>query len=741
MQSFIAKGPAHHALYGRWRMRRWLSTLLPPRSMSDRAFLGTFNLGRPDLSTVAQSLAGGRTDSALRHLAEHFRARATPHLFVTAGGQLGSAALADPRQKATTIHLADEICDNQFHFRGRTVRFEGAVDWRHSPDGNPDWTWDLNRHAYFEQLGRAYAYTADERYARKYRELLLDWLVHNPPGVRQPNWASVFEVAFRINVWLWTYDYFRASFYADELWLRSLLEGLWAHGYFLETHLEYHVPNNHLLLEAKALAMLGVAFPEFRQATRWKKRGLSLAFQQIRSQIEPDGVHSERAAHYHRVVAGELLELLVLLDNNDVPVPDDVRLAFERMLAFELWITKPDGSLPLLGDSSLEDTHWRFLATRGGPAFLFRPDLKGVAPEPAEAELWLLGPGRIRRWADASPITPTALGSRSFVTGGYYIMRHGNGPAAAHLVFDAAPFGDRRVPGHGHADALSLELYADHQTWLVDPGVYSTHAAPAWRNFFRGTRAHNTVVVDGQDQSLLVGTRGVYRPARVTLHRWWSSADIDWVDASHHGYERLAHPITHRRHIVFIKPDCWVVFDVLSGTGRHCFELLYHFLPEHQIDLGLGAARVSGEGDRTLCLAWLAPSGTKAEVVVGATNPIQGWVALHSGTKQAAPTLQLRHDGEAPVTFCTVIRLAAAGATAPVCVSPFPIQRATSPNLADSCQLSSIMIDAETNRDYLIVDHELCQGEESFAGYPHAGALLYVRQDCRTHEVLRCVSA
>jgi hypothetical protein len=737
----LAKGPGYHYIYGRWqlgnRLQRMLHISFSPNTM---AFLTELDPQVPELPEVEQAVRTGGADSALADLMAHFRTRDFPTFFFSHRDKEEIVSRVGGDQRTATIRAADEICQNIFHFRGEEpVQFKAGVDWAYRPRGNIDWTWDLNRHVYFETLGRAYAYTDDERYALKLCELLRDWLANNPAGVNQPNWNSVFEVAFRINTWIWAFYCVRSSAAFDDETLLAFLKGLLAHGRYLDTNLELHVRNNHLLLEAKALAALGVLFPEFKRAKRWQQCGLKILYRQIREQVCPDGVHGERATHYHRVIAGELLELLVLLENNDVPVPADIHEAFGRMVEFELWIGKPNGSIPLFGDSALEDTHLRFSAARAGPAFLRRDDLRPIAPRLDEASVWLLGAERVERYLDASA-APLVLGSRAFPEGGYFVMRSGQGLEALYLAFDCGPFGYRPTPNHGHADALSFDLYAFGQTLLVDPGVYSTHLGRDWRNFFRGSRAHNTVVVDDQDQSILLDAQRVYRPARTTLYQWISNDHFDFVAGSHDGYERLSEPITHHRQVLFVKPEYWVIIDWLTGQGTHCFDLYFHLMPgaHSQLDQRSKALYTGNGTWPGLAIVPLAPADMEAYVIHGTTSPIQGWVSFLSGEKQPAPVLCHRRVAMAPVHFCTLLYPRRAEDSASPVVLPLAVKR-DGRRTSAAHHLTSLQIKTDTHVDYLIIEQEPTKTSKYFLGYETDAQITYLRHRPKDGKLVKAI--
>ncbi len=66
---------------------------------------------------------------------------------------------------------------------------------------------------------------------------------------------------------------------------------------------------------------------------------------------------------------------------------------------------------------------------------------------------------------------------------------------------DGGPHGYLSIAAHAHADALSVEVRYGGVDILADPGTYCYHGEPEWRSYFRSTIAHNTVELDGQNQS------------------------------------------------------------------------------------------------------------------------------------------------------------------------------------------------------------------------------------------------
>ncbi len=620
LRYFLSRGLAYHLVYLRWRMARLVQRLLPPDYVPE---LRPVNEGKePDFLFEPDDVAD-------------------------------LISKVPPTERQCTIDRANAVCRGEFSFRGRdAVVFEGAVDWRLDVAGNPDWRWDLNRHGFFEDLGRAWRYTGDARYGERFAELVRDWIAVNPPEPGARNWTAPFEVAFRINSWLWAWHLFRDCRSIDDATRALLRQGIATHCEFLYRNLELNARNNHLLLEAKALHFGALLLPEYPRSGRWKRRAEKHLWREIRHQFTTDGVHREMSTHYHRVVAGELLEWHLLMLRQRREIPGFVAERIRRMAKVDYEIRRPDGTLPLFGDSSETDTYARFSAAVAGPQ-VFGFDTHVLAPATVdEASVWRLC------HRDRRERSPSAFTSRAFPAGGYYLMRSGGSlDSAMQMVIDAGPFGLDLDPHHGHADALSFDLHAMGRPWLVDSGVYSTHASWEWRRYFRGTASHNTVRIDGEDQSRLIDSRRATNLARVTCHRWSTRGDeLEIFDASHDGYMRLPEPARHRRVVWFVRDRFWLIADVIDGQGQHRLESNLHCPDDVSVSsIANLAFRLASPDGKSFGVIAGSQAPFDAELVQGADNPVQGWRSRNSGDLRPAPTISYRAACALPATLYTLL--------------------------------------------------------------------------------------
>ncbi|HKU26976.1 MAG TPA: heparinase II/III-family protein, partial [Candidatus Sulfotelmatobacter sp.] len=194
-----------------------------------------------------------------------------------------------------------------------------------------------------------------------------------------------------------------------------------------------------------------------------------------------------------------------------------------------------------------------------------------------EEAIWLLGSAGIEflRRNPAGSAPPT---SYVFPDGGIYVIA-GSGPVPPQMIIDAGPQGTGHS-GHGHADALSVKLSFAGRRWLVDSGTFCYISPDDERNRFRGTRAHNTLAVDGLDQAQPQGPFAWDFIPTTKVEHYTSAPTFTFFAASHSGYERLPHAVRHRRFVFQYDRNSYLIRDVAQGQGMHLLETSWHFAPD-----------------------------------------------------------------------------------------------------------------------------------------------------------------
>ena len=255
------------------------------------------------------------------------------------------------------------------------------------------------------------------------------------------------------------------------------------------------------------------------------------------------------------------------------------------MLEFVHGIMDAGGNVPMLGDAddgyavrlSNEPNFCPYRSLLATGAILFeRPDFAVKSGRLDDKTRLLTGGRNWHELADRSEITATRK-QQGFPDGGYYILGQDfDSKREISLLVDSGPLGYLSIAAHGHADALAVCLSVAGREFLVDPGTYTYHGKPDWRRYFKGTRAHNTVCVDGQDQSEWGGSFLWTRHAEARCTKFAIAPEGDMFDGEHDGYSRLADPLIHRRRIK--RDGCrFDIRDTLECRGVHRVERCWHF--------------------------------------------------------------------------------------------------------------------------------------------------------------------
>lgn len=498
---------------------------------------------------------------------------------------------------------------------------DGRIEFLHSgsllPPGAVDWAaadrpklWRYNLH-YFDYLHWP-VYTPEFKAG-----LITDWIRRNPVG--QGDGWEPYPLSLRTVNWI------KSALTSGEWrseWDPSLAYQLAT----LERNLEYHLLANHLLKNGKALVFGGLYF-QGPDADRWLKTGLAIMTSEATEQILPDGGHFERSPMYHCIVLEDLLDVVNLIRSNPglVPPAAEATLAAAAVRArdFLVAITAGDGRIPLFNDAAF-----------------------GIAAEPGG----LLAYGRQvlgEATTIAAEAAPTADPTRICCPDtGYFGYRDGG----ESFIIDCGPIGPDYQPGHAHCDTLSYELCLDGHRVVVDTGVLDYEVGPS-RQQVRGTAAHNTVRVDGEEQSEIWGAFRVARRARpvTAVLGPWQGNRLEFR-GSHDGYRRLPGRMLHERRVVVERGRSWSVFDRITGTGgaSHRAESYVHLDPSCTVEPLPGAPGnpprfiIRQQGNESLQLLLTVTCGSTASLVAGYTFP-------EFGLRQANQTLIIEQQGVLPL--------------------------------------------------------------------------------------------
>jgi hypothetical protein len=533
--------------------------------------------------------------------------------------------------------------------------------------GDIKYLWEPNRHLELVTLAQAWHLTREERYALGCRTLLDSWF-SQCPYPRGVNWCVSLEHAVRLVNWSFAWFLLGGEAAvifegeAGQAFRQRWLESIYQHCHFIPRHWSRHSSaNNHLLGEATGLLVGTLTWPLWRESAEWTRQARAELEREALAQTFADGVNKEQAIWYHHAVADMMLVAGLVARANDRDFGKEYWGRLEVMLEFIASVMDVGGNVPLIGDAD-EGVLVRFAPEQGGAgpavgapaadadvfrsllatgAVLFeRPALKAKSGVFDDKSRWLLGDAGAAAYAriDASRAFPVR---RAFPEGGYFILGEDfETPREVRLVADAGPLGYLAIAAHGHADALAFTLSVGGKPILVDPGTFSYSSQP-WRRYFRSTAAHNTVVVDDQDQSDYGGSFLWLEHANAVVETFRASGDEQTLTAHHDGYRRLSDPVRHRRTWRYTAGIASLaVTDELTCSGAHSVAIYWHFAPECTVVVEGNSVIASRDGVRIIIGCRDGSQAPLQTEIVRARDeelPL-GWFSKGFDIKEPAPT-------------------------------------------------------------------------------------------------------
>ena len=563
--------PADYTVYLQDARRVSVST---GAGITEEDLLDHLDFTRPGLAAVRMAMEKNQKAEALAALAAYFRQDFTARMPWT--GLAGHAVTEDKEEKRRkVVEAADKLLAGTVTHADNTYTFPGGdVDWRFNPTAGTDkftyeWGFSLNRHGIWEPITLAYEATRDEKYADLWVRQFRRWVEQMPaPGIDEERgdsgWRGL-EAGLRFSR-IWPSAFFSvapAKAVKDEdilLFLRSVVD----HGNFLSGH--PYSPGNHFLLAMCGLFTQGVTFPELKDSSYWRRRGLEQLTLSLDRNTVPEGAWYEFAPGYHQWVVNRTMTAFRIAQINGFgqEVAPSLWAHLEKMASWNVRMSGPDGLVPTVND--------------GGKVI--------IAQSVATSSI-VFPENPLLRWAaqreNAKSPPPPQQPSYALPDSGYTIFRTGWGSKDSYVLFDVGPLGG----WHGHHDALNIVTYFYGRPFLFDNGGWA-YDATIWRKYGPSTASHNTVLVDGLGQ-----WRGYSRadpiglnPANTPPPVFATSSTVDYASGwyvADYGKKGAAEPIAHhRRELAFLKGESplLVVVDTLAplDTKEHRYEARWHLL-------------------------------------------------------------------------------------------------------------------------------------------------------------------
>ena len=551
--------------------------------------------------------------------------------------------------------------------------------------GDARTNWELNRHFQFALLACNYAQTGDDKFLTELSELFRDWNQENP-FLHGISWTSVMEVAIRDINWIYTLGFLKKA--AEEAGVEVLCEQLRVGIINMTTYISAHFSryssaNNHVIVEAAAMGIAGIVM----DCEEWLKIALSILNHEIPRQNYKDGVNKEVSLHYQSFFMEAVGLLMLSMQHNGRNVPMNWRYILQKMSRYLADCQGSYGETMVFGD----DDAGKIL------------DLEGVHRNHYHYVLQLMSlllPERyaenvtdvsLRRIATEEEIE-TAMQKSCYVSrrnvcyeeGGVTLLRSADN--RAFIGIDHGELGFGSIAAHGHADALSFQMYLEGEPIFADAGTYIYHIDLESRNAFRKTENHNTVTIKGKNQSEMLGAFLWGKRAETTLlwhnlpvgnaweeeekaaarplHGSVEKESACYLEAEHNGYA----PVIHKRKFVFSGKEL-KLYDSLRNVEKEIPYSVHLLLGEtcevmsveaEASNSATGKIRLmTGKGNKVTLQAEVY-DGEGAEKLTDQKQllkqeTVEAWVSTEYGIRKPVKKLQLSGTTKQSITIVTTI--------------------------------------------------------------------------------------
>ncbi|WP_207636409.1 heparinase II/III family protein [Alkaliphilus metalliredigens] len=397
------------------------------------------------------------------------------------------------------------------------------------------WRYNLHYFEYLYKLGFQYLNgDKNPKYYEKYKELIINWIVNNPCPYGD-GWHP-YTISLRITNWITTYELFIDEINNDIDFRDQIAKSLYTQYSYLQKNLEKDVLGNHYFENIKALIIGSIFFGKEQVKSKFTKELLK----QLEEQILEDGMHFELTPMYHKIILEDLIKITVRLKNESVyaKLSEYIKKMIDVMYSFE----EGFGKTPAFNDST------------DGISKNYDCLLETCKQE--------------------FDLTPKYIDS--FKDSGYYILRNDQ----YKLILDCGEICPSYLPAHGHCDALSYELSMDGIPILVNSGTYQ-YEGGEWRNHFRKTKAHNTVMIGNREQSQFWGSFRVANRISDVIRRRFNYKGLSFISGAYKTYFGAK----HTRYIGEIDENVLLVLDKVEAKASEEVRSYVHLNPNVKVSL------------------------------------------------------------------------------------------------------------------------------------------------------------
>ncbi|MBI9020276.1 MAG: alginate lyase family protein [Verrucomicrobia bacterium] len=525
------------------------------------------------------------------------------------------------------LHAEDAL---RHYFRGNRDAhppvFRGAdIDWtaRAVVDGkeihDAEWYYQFQRLTWWPALARAYAVTRDENYFFEWRYEMADWAADNLPITREtPKFVRRgMETYNRCERLTDALPYMIQSEHFDAKTLSWFLVSFHEQAEHIRT--AYAAKGNHLLGELSVVFLNGVNFPEFKLSAAWRNDALNRLPQMMIEEVYDDGMNKELVFSYHTMYISLFAQAYDLFRQNGYEghLPAEYYERLLKMAEIHALQSFPDNTICQFGDAHKDRS----------PAVVFR---KALAPFAADIPYfdYMVSSG--------AKGTPPARRNAAYPQSGFYFFRSEWSRSAVFMLVKCSPGG----AWHNQIDNGTFELFAYGRNLMNDSGSYMYGSTSTedqrWRDWFRSTKAHQTLTLDNRDIDL--------KPEHVL---WSESENLTALVIENQSYPELK----HRRTVLFVDNQYFLIYDEAVGEAAGDVRAHFQFVPCKSVLQGLSAQTQYPKGANLLVKTFPQGKDISAEEE-------EGWISYQPQVKEPRPAWSWKvrkTAGDTQVTFLTAL--------------------------------------------------------------------------------------
>ncbi|MDZ7634487.1 MAG: alginate lyase family protein [Bacteroidales bacterium] len=403
----------------------------------------------------------------------------------------------------------------------------------------------LNRFYFLPSFARMYHLTGDRSYLDDMMGIISQWITDNP---RMPdshrttyNWRDM-QVAWRSIHLSWCWYLGEKGLTAEEKEL--IIDSLKEHAHILVTGFGQAKLNefNHQSHGALAMLYLGVLFPMLDEAEELRRKALIILNHHLENAFYADGGNVEQMFGYYPFETHLFRDAFLLCTANGLEPPLNSLTMLRTMVKFLVSVERPDGTVPQVNDSYEM------------PVVTTVDTVNEILGAMALVE---------KQGSVYFPDTQVAV-LRDSGERGWYLLAN---PASV-------------IGAHAHAGRLGFELWHKGAPLIIESGCCN-YDDPALVNWYRTTRAHNTVVIDGMTEAA-TSSDLLWVPRRETPNRiksWVPGEDSSYLTMVSPPEEATNASVRWTRTITTVRNRIAVISDTFEAEGEHEYEILLHFPP------------------------------------------------------------------------------------------------------------------------------------------------------------------